>query len=135
MYKHELEIPGQPQGKQRPRYAKRTGVVYTPTETKAYEKKVHALWWQSGGETLHGAVRLDVVAYYEVPKSATKAAQMAMLDGTRVPAKKPDIDNVIKIVMDGLSGAAYDDDTQVVWPTGRKVYAAEPCVKIKITEL
>lgn len=134
MYKHEIFIPGQPEGKKRPRFA-RTGAVYTPTETKAYERTVKAIWQETGGETLHGAVRVDIIAGYEIPKSATKSAQMAMLDGTRVPNKKPDIDNVIKIIMDGLNGAAYDDDKQVVWTTGRKIYAADPGVTVKVREI
>ena len=133
-YKHQFIIPGQPQGKQRPRHAK-TGAVYTPTETKAYERKVNWLWWQTKGETLHGAVRLDVTAFYEIPKSATKSAQEAMKDGTRVPAKKPDIDNVLKIIMDGLNKAAYDDDRQVVEVSGRKRYAEDPRVEVTITEI
>lgn len=133
-YTHEFTIPGQPQGKQRPRYA-RTGAVYTPSETRAYEKKVHAAWWQSGGETLHGAVKLEIVAGYEIPKSAPKSAKAAMMDGTRVPAKKPDIDNVIKIIMDGLNGAAYDDDKQVVQVNASKKYVEVPMVLVTVTEL
>lgn len=134
MYQHEIVIPGQPQGKQRPRHAM-TGAVYTPTETKRYERTVAAIWHDSRGETLHGAVRLDVVAGYGIPKSTPKSARAAMLDGTRVPAKKPDIDNVLKIIMDGLNGEAYDDDKQVVIASIRKVYAEEPAVVVRVTEL
>ena len=35
-------------------------------------------------------------------------------DGTDYPMKKPDCDNVVKIVLDSLNKIAYDDDKQVV---------------------
>ena len=36
------------------------------------------------------------------------------IDGTDYPMKKPDCDNVVKIVLDSLNKIAYDDDKQVV---------------------
>lgn len=38
------------------------------------------------------------------------------------PSKKPDVDNIIKIVLDGLNGIAYDDDKQVVYASCKKMY-------------
>ena len=132
----QFEIDGDPQGKQRPRHA-RTGAVYTPTETKAYERKVAWQFWNTKPkpETYHGAVAMEIVAYYRIPASAGKAAAQMMRDGERVPAKKPDIDNVVKIVMDGLNKNAYDDDRQVVQVTARKAYADEPKVVVKVWEI
>ena len=37
-----------------------------------------------------------------------------MLNGELLPAKKPDIDNIVKAVLDALNEVAYRDDTQVV---------------------
>ena len=39
-------------------------------------------------------------------------------------SKKPDINNIIKAVLDGLNGVAYEDDKQVVEAIGRKYYTA-----------
>ena len=37
-----------------------------------------------------------------------------MLNGELLPAKKPDIDNIVKAVLDALNEVAYRDDTQAV---------------------
>lgn len=51
------------------------------------------------------------------------------------PTKKPDLDNVIKIILDGLNGLAYGDDKQVVELKALKCYAKEPFVLIQIEEM
>ena len=55
-----------------------------------------------------------------------------MLDGKILPAKKPDIDNVVKAVLDALNGVAYRDDTQVVELHVRKSYSEKPRVEVSI---
>ena len=37
----------------------------------------------------------------------------------------PDVDNILKIVLDGLNGVAYADDSQVVEAACRKHYDGE----------
>lgn len=46
---------------------------------------------------------------------------------------KPDIDNIIKIVMDALNGYAYQDDTQVVQLDARKEYAADGVSRLVVS--
>lgn len=57
-----------------------------------------------------------------------------MLNGELVPMKKPDIDNVIKIVLDGLQGIAFKDDKVIANVYGRKLYSTIPRVEVKIWE-
>ena len=38
------------------------------------------------------------------------------------PDKKPDMDNILKAVLDALNKVAYEDDKQVVELIGRKYY-------------
>lgn len=128
-----ITINGEPKGKQRPRHA--NGIVYTPKETKDYEKLVHDTWIWEEKETYHGSVGVHIRAYFGVPKSYSKSVKMAMVDGTRKPLKKPDIDNIVKIVLDGLNGAAYDDDKQVVALSCIKAYSTEPRVEIEVREI
>jgi len=40
-----------------------------------------------------------------------------------MPAMMPDIDKLVRAVMDSLSGLAYRDDAQVIILTASKVYA------------
>lgn len=130
-----IKIPGEPQGKKRPRMTK-AGTVYTASETVKYEKFVKACWKaQAKGKMFHGCVRVAITAFYGIPKTVSKAARLAMLDCTRRPDKKPDIDNVVKIILDGLNKAAYDDDKQVVSVDAKKYYGAEPHVIVTVSEV
>ena len=44
----------------------------------------------------------------------TKRKIEAIKDGIDYPMKKPDADNIAKIVLDSLNKIAYEDDKQVV---------------------
>ncbi len=51
------------------------------------------------------------------------------------PHKKPDSDNIAKVVADALNGIAYDDDAQIADLTVIKRYTENPCVKVTIAEI
>ena len=57
---------------------------------------------------------------------------LAKLGGEELPTKKPDLDNVLKAVLDGLNGIAFVDDSQVVAITVRKKYTLTPSVAVAI---
>ena len=53
----------------------------------------------------------------------------------RVPTSPPDLDKLIRGVLDALTGMAYHDDSQVVEVYARKVYASgEPYAIIEVTD-
>ena len=58
-----------------------------------------------------------------------------MLAGYEKPCKKPDIDNIAKVVLDALNDVAYGDDTQVVSLCMAKKYAESPRVEVEITTM
>ena len=58
-----------------------------------------------------------------------------MLDGDILPRKKPDYDNIAKIITDALNGIAYKDDSQVVWANIRKLYAENPRVYVMMQSI
>lgn len=62
------------------------------------------------------------------------ANRMEMLLGHIRPAKKPDCDNVEKIICDALNGCAYKDDAQIVRCTVIKYYSETPRVEVDIQE-
>ena len=52
------------------------------------------------------------------------------------PTKKPDADNIAKVICDALNGVAYGDDTQVVNLNVKKRYTdEEPKVIVHIEQL
>lgn len=129
-----FEVPGEPRGKGRPRFT-RDGHPYTDSETRAYEKKIIAYYRQQLKDFRwpdSSYIAVEVTAFYPIPKSSTKASIAGMQAGRILPKRKPDIDNVLKIVLDSLNGIAYKDDAQVVRVTGIKKYGFEPKLVIEM---
>lgn len=128
-------VEGEPQGKARPRFSRLNGRIYTPTKTAKYEKRIRAAYLEAGGKQIPEDcyVRIVVDAYFKIPKSYTKGKRLACRHNIRRPDKKPDIDNVLKAVLDGLNEAAFVDDKQVVSVACHKYYAAQGDGYLKIT--
>ena len=128
-----FEILGEPQGKGRPRFSRATGRTYTPAKTVAYENLVKVEYErQCAGKRFDDGeyVDLRIYAYYGIPKSASKKKHAMMASGAIRPTKKPDMDNVVKVIADSLNGIAYKDDTQVVDSMVRKFYSEYPRVRV-----
>ena len=126
-------IPGPPMGKARPRMTK-TGHTYTPEETVMYENLVKTEYERQVDHRYADDAMLDVrvFAYYPIPKSASKKKQKAMRENRIRPTKKPDWDNIGKIVCDSLNSVAYRDDAQIVDAMVRKFYSDNPRVLVTI---
>ena len=111
-----ITIPGKPVGKARPKF-RRAGfkvITYTPPATKKYEKEVARIYKQSAG-VLYTEIplRVCILAKFPIPESWSKKNKEKALKGEIKPNKKPDLDNIAKIILDGLNGVAYTDDKQV----------------------
>lgn len=133
----KFSIPGQPFGKQRPRVVSRGtfSKAYTPKETVSYENLVKLMYSQvAKGKMFPDGAMLDVriIAYYDIPKSTSKKKRKEMLEHKIRPAKKPDWDNIGKIVCDSLNLVAYHDDSAVVDAQVRKFYSENPRVDVTI---
>ena len=68
-----------------------------------------------------GPIRVGIIAYFKIAKSWNKEKKVAAAMGKISPGK-PDADNIIKIVLDGLNKVAYEDDQQVVLVACKKVF-------------
>ena len=122
---YEFEIPSKIIGKGRPRLNSYTGKIYTPTRTKDYEELVeqYFLMKYPRYKTLEGRIKMDIIANFEIPKSTTKVAKAQMLDNIISPTKKPDIDNIVKIILDAMNNVAFKDDTQITKISVEKKYS------------
>lgn len=113
MTPYTLTIPGRPTGKGRPRFVRATGRTYTPSATLSAEQRIQAAAFAALLTRLDGPVRLTVIAFNEIPPSWSR--KRAAEARTEVhDQRKPDIDNLVKLVMDALNGIAWADDKQVV---------------------
>ena len=134
----EFKIPGKIQAKQRPRFSK-SGVVYTPKETRVYENFVRACYSdyanQYKWEPYDGQLRAEVEVFIQVPKSDSKLKKQAKIIGEIRPTIKPDCDNLAKSILDSLNGLAYQDDRQIIELSVKKFYAEQSEVRVKLMEV
>lgn len=148
-------VPGDPQGKARPRFARASRGVrtYTPTTTQRYEALVRycavSARRRKKVKPISADMSLSIKAYFKVPQSYSNKRRHNCLAGVERPSKKPDSDNIAKIVLDGLNPkmklnrtvhksvcvqeGLYRDDKQVVCLHVEKWYAEEPRVEITVS--
>ncbi len=135
-----FEVPGPIRGKARPRVT-RAGITYTPKETVQYENLVKLCFREAQAEAkvelFDRPVRAGLEVFYEIPKSTSKSKRAAMLLDKLYPTKKPDTDNIAKIILDSLNGIAYKDDSQVVELTVNKFYSkrGQPYVFVRLSPM
>ena len=125
MYRIEIEVSGQPQGKGRPRFT-RTGRAYTPDKTRQYEARIKAAAWaemqKHSLKATQRPVHVDVIAFMDIPKSWSKKKRMEAEYGAITPTAGYDLDNIVKAALDGVQGVIFDDDRQVSSIKARKTF-------------
>lgn len=97
-------------------YRHNRGVTHRSEEANAYRDSVYLLWRTSGIEPLEGLVSVSLTFYR--------------------PAKRGDLDNRIKVLLDSIQGLAYHNDSQIAeihaYRNDDKNY---PRVVVEVTEL
>jgi Holliday junction resolvase RusA-like endonuclease len=128
-----IELAGEPRGKGRPRFARRTGHAYTPAKTASFEAclKHEATLVMAGRPPLEGALRVRVLACFGIPQSWSAKKRIAAITGAIRPAKRPDLDNVCKM-LDALNEVVWRDDAQVVEAWIEKYYTDRPRLRIEV---
>jgi Holliday junction resolvase RusA-like endonuclease len=131
-------IYGEPVAKGRPRFSTRGKypVAYTPEKTKAYEFEVGmmALAAMGGSKPLEGALEAFIYVTFAVPESYSKKRLEACLSGSEKHIKKPDLDNVIKSVIDGMDKIVFENDSQITSIHATKVYGEVAKVEVMVKQ-
>lgn len=129
-------VPGEPVGKGRPRIGK-VGAharMFTPAKTASYEGLIALAGTNAmdGRTLLECPVMVEMRIILAIPQSMSKKRKALAIAGELFPTKKPDMDNVIKAIYDGLNGVVWKDDVQVVDAFVRKRYGEVPGVHVRI---
>lgn len=118
-----FEVRGEPISKARARFTNKGGKTrsYTPERTRDGEKAV-------------GSAFQNVAPGHEPDGSNAYAVDAVFYNGTR---QRRDVDNMLKLILDGLNGIAWADDNQVTEVTGRKILTTKEKARteVKITRL
>ena len=122
-----IEVLGVPISLNRPRACKR-GEFISMYDSQVKEKQ--QVRWQLSGQykekPLLMPLAVDLLFGMPIPKQTSKVRTKEMLAGKLVPMKKPDIDNLIKFILDCLNEILFDDDSQIVEISARKIYTVSP---------
>lgn len=133
-------VNASPQGKARARTVRNryTGKVhsYTPENTSDYEDLIRWSYKDAGGKYYDKQLMsVNINAFYPIPMSYSKKKRTACLMGEIRPTKKPDLDNIVKAILDSLNGVAWYDDSQVVCLTINKYFGERGCVVVNVDPL
>lgn len=121
-----------PTGKGRPRVviAKGKPHAFTPFRTMVAEQEIKMAVYQRYKELPFSPgtpLSLSVVFYLARPKSLPKKVAEH--------TKKPDIDNLLKTLMDGLSGYLFHSDAEVVQVIASKRYGIPARIELEVEEM
>ncbi len=123
-----ISIPGCPQTKLRPRFSRRKGRVVT-YDSQCSEKETAK--WQikarvGSCEPLGAPLSVTAIFIFKRPKSRR---------GETYVCVKPDLDNLLKWVMDVGNGILWYDDKQIVSVGAVKIYGCVPKTVLTVSEM
>lgn len=138
-----LTIPGEPVGWGRPTPVARLNsagepfvMMVTQDQTRKAKAAVREAFKRKypNHKPWTGPVLIRFTAIFETPRSFNKALREAAARGALYAMKKPDKDNIEKLIKDALNGVVYVDDQQVMGG-GIKRYGSPGRVEISFERL
>ncbi len=130
-------IPGEPVAQGRARITTRCGHprMYDAPKSADYKAMIAMIAAQHFSQPTERPVSIKLYIYRPIPRSWSTAKQKRAEMCALLPTTKPDIDNYIKAVLDGLNKIAFVDDNQVVSISATKRYSRNPCVQVDLNVL
>jgi Holliday junction resolvase RusA-like endonuclease len=134
MNEFDLFMPIKPTAKDRPRFVKKSGRVYTTDKTITAEYQIQlyvkAYMARFGFHMIYGNISMNLTFYYK-RKKALKVENAEI----EYRSQRPDLDNLGKLVMDSLQGVLYNDDSQIVILHAEKVWSDFEGIQLEIKEI
>lgn len=121
-----------PKAKGRPRF-NRAGFTYTPRPTEIAEKAFISQALQHKPEQpLQHEAHINIKFFMPIPKSERKWIAEVPKSCVAWHTKKPDIDNLGKLVLDALNKGFLRDDSIIYELWMRKEYSNDPRIEVLI---
>lgn len=128
-------VEGAPVAKGRPRMSQLTGKAKTPQRTLNYERIVQHAALDARDRLGKRPVLAIVTALHPIPKGWSKAKTIDAQLGFQLKVSRPDVDNLLKSVFDGMQPISFDDDSQIEACACFKGYSINPRVEVELFEL
>lgn len=121
-----------PMASPRPRFSKRGNYVqtYMPATYTAHKAFIQK---QMPKAMLENDLIVTIEFLFNPPQSWSNKKRLAMIG--QYKRTKPDIDNLIKTVLDAANKHLWKDDNQIVEVRSFKKYADEPKIVMSVTEV
>jgi len=121
-----------PQAKQSVQFT-RSGQAFTPAKKKKYVKDLNAFIRASyAAARMTGPIRVTILFCFPWRSADSKKKRK---DGWAIMDKRPDVDNLLKPLLDSCSDLTFDDDGQVVTVIATKIRHDDPAIVVKLEEL
>lgn len=111
----------------------RQGRAYTPAATVSFERTVGQYAIAANAECIEGPCKLTVTAIFEPAQSWSKKKRAEALWNPHT--QKPDLDNCVKAILDGLNRIAFADDSQVCQIECRKMWGEGAKTIVEVTPI
>lgn len=127
-----FSVPGDPCGQGRPLFSTKDNITRAIDRPKSRNYKAFVKEIAAGAIRKCGwmytelPIYIEICAFMAVPSSYSKKRKNECYTWQEHPCKKPDIDNIFKIITDALSGIAYKDDKQITDVHMFKRYVSGP---------
>jgi Holliday junction resolvase RusA-like endonuclease len=124
-------INGNPIPLARPRMGQ--GHVY---DSQKKEKLIYGLDLrnQHGHEDIHeGPIHVAITFFMKMPSNLSQSNKRELIG--RYHFIRPDIDNLVKMILDCGNGVLWKDDAIIASLSAHKVYSAKPHTKIVVIQL
>lgn len=116
----------------------KSGHVYTPNRTRAYEDMIRKEWIKQNPNLLPFTTPVKVFMdfYFQRPKAhyvGMNRERGVIKDGMPIfYTHTPDLDNIEKSVLDALNKIAYVDDKLIVQKYSNKLWYHENLVRVRM---
>lgn len=131
-------IPGEARAKARPQVRSFAGrpQIYKDSVTATFENwvRLHAEQALGDAPRFEGPVAISIEVITEPAKSYSAKKRKDMIEGRIKPTRYPDLDNVVKSIIDGCNRSTIRDDVLVVVITASKSYGERAATFVTIAE-
>lgn len=135
-----FNIPCIPTAQARVRYTSLRHIAYKSKNQLTNEKEIESLLQDAKKKfpndvilPITYSVGIEIEAILPIPKSTSNTDKDLMVKGFILPEKKPDIDNLIKQLLDAMTRMNFwKDDKQVITCSAIKYYGLNPSWKVKL---
>ena len=134
-------VPGEVRGQGRPRTTIRGGYasIYDSPEDKANKHNIQLYASEAMraiGSNLIASpkkgISVEILCYLKVPETMSKKRKEMAYRGEIRPLRKPDLDNVMKAVLDACNGIVWVDDKEVTEAMICRYYSDRPKLVVMV---